>query len=101
MPTDIAIHPVGNPIQGNHPPALSVPVLAEQNLLAESTDSNIFSVPASGAVAVLTATVKLRVDIRPLPAALNAPASAIVLFPEQPRMFALGQGTWRFRTALY
>lgn len=103
MPVDIALHPLGNPIQGNHPPAPQVPVLASQTGLAEATNSAALVVPKTGGVLVLTATAKLRVDIRPTADAgsLNAGASGMVLITDQPRMFSLAEGSYTLKTAIY
>lgn len=102
MPVDIALHPVGNPIQGNHPPAPSVPVISQQTGLAEATPSADLVVPATGAVLCLVATAKLRVDIELVGGpALDPATSALVLPTDQVRQFYLRQGTYRLQTAVY
>lgn len=103
MPVDISLHPIGNPVQGNHPPAPPIPVLEGQKGLAEDTNSNVFNVTTKGATMTLVATAKLRVDIR-----LNADAgsldpanSSVVLGAEERVMFSLAQGDWILKTAAY
>lgn len=104
MPVDIALHPVGNFIQGEIPPAPVLPLLEGQTGLAEATDSQALNVTSAfGAVLVLVATAKLRVDIRPLAdaASLSPAASALVLPTDQRVTFHLPKGDWVLRTAVY
>ena len=49
MPVDISLHPMGNLIYGNLPPAPSLPVLEGQAGLAEGADSQVLNVPNTGA----------------------------------------------------
>lgn len=103
MPVDISIHALGNPIQGNHPPAPQLPVLGGQAGLAEDTNSNDIVIPSPGGVVYLTATAKVRMDLRlALDAAALAPAaSGTVLAANLPQMFSLRPGTWKLRTTAY
>lgn len=103
MPVDIALHPIGNPVQGNHPPAPPLPVLQSQTGLAEGANSTPLVVPKTGGVLVLTATAKLRVDLRLTADAglLNAGASGVVLVTDQPRMFSLPEGSYTLKTLAY
>ncbi len=102
MPVDIAVHPVGNPIYGQLPPAPGVPVLEGQAGLAEDTNSQVLNAP-SGATLVLLATAKLRVDIRPEAdaASLNAATSGMVIGANERVFFSLAKGNWILKTAVY
>lgn len=107
MPTDIALHPFGEPIRGNHPPSPVVPLLAQQKALAENTQSQTFALPqgVTGQVAIfaLTATIKLRVDFRALAdaGALDPGNSGIVLLADQTRFFCVPAGDWVLKTLVY
>lgn len=101
MPVDIALHPIGNPIQGNHPPAPSLPVISQQTGLADGATSSNLVVPKTGAVLCLTATAKLRVDIKLNGTGLSAASSGIVLPTDQLRQFFLTEGTYQLQTAVY
>ena len=103
MPADIVLHALGNPVHGNHPPAPSIPPLAQQVSLAENTNSNVFTVPDMGAVMCLTATTKLRVDIVTVAnlASINPAGSANVLPMDIPRLFYLPKGQYQVRTTIY
>lgn len=103
MPVDISLHPIGNPVHGNHPPAPPIPVLEGQSALAEGADSNVLNVTSTAATLVLVATAKLRVDIRPNAdaASLNPGASSLVLGANERVMFSLPKGDWILRTAAY
>lgn len=103
MPVDIAVHPLGNPVAGNHPPAPPVPLLQSQTALAHDTASAVLVVPRGGAVLALTATVKQRVDIQRQAdaGALNPGGSGIVLFADQPRLFSLPFGNYQVMVAAY
>lgn len=105
MPVDIALHPIGTPVHGNHPDAASpvVPVIAQQTGLAEATNSNALAVPKLGGRLVLVATVKLRVDIR-LAAnagALDPANSGVVLGANERCTFTLSEGSYILKTAVY
>lgn len=103
MPVDIALHPLGTPVHGNHPDALVAPALQHQVALADATPSADFLVPKTGGKLVMVATAKLRVDIR-LTAdagALNAGTSAIVLGANERVAFSLTPGSYRLLTAVY
>lgn len=102
MPLDYAIHPMGNPIAGNHPPAPPLPILGGQASLADNTESADIVVPNGGAVLVCTNSVtKVRLDIQRSPTAPNAAASPVVLIADQARLFSLPGGTYRLRTLVY
>lgn len=111
MPTDIALHPLGNPLQGNHPPAPPMPPLGGQTSLAEATNSADIVVPKTGGVLILQATVKARVAILQsedgvgfpggAPGNPDAAGSGVVLNADQPRLFSLPGGRFRLRTAVY
>jgi hypothetical protein len=100
MPVDYAIHPLGNPVQGNHPPAPSLPLLGGQSGLADNTNSNVILL-ATDAVISIVATAKLRLDVQNTVAALNPAASPLVLIADQPRLFALPRGTYYLKTLAY
>ncbi|WP_397604962.1 hypothetical protein [Sphingorhabdus sp.] len=103
MPVDISLHPIGNPMYGNLPPAPSVPLLEGQSGLAEGVDSNVLNVTTPAATLVLVATAKLRVDIRlnSEAASLNPGASSQVLGANERVMLSLPKGDWILRTAAY
>jgi hypothetical protein len=103
MPVDISLHPLGNLIYGNLPPAPPVPVLEGQAGLAEGTNSNVLNVPDRGASLVLVATAKLRVDIR-LEAdvgSLDATLSSLVLGANERVIYTLTKGNYILKTAVY
>jgi hypothetical protein len=101
MPLDYAIHAVGNPIQGNHPPAPAMPVLGGQAGLAEGAESADIVVPKTGAVLRCVSTAKLRLDIQKQPTATDAAGKPTVLVTDQPALFSLPEGTYRLRTLAY
>jgi hypothetical protein len=103
MSVDISLHPMGNTVQGNLPPAPSVPIIEGQAGLAEATVSQELNVPRTGAILALVATAKLRVDIRPTvdEALLNAATSPLVLGANERVHFALWQGNYKLVTAVY
>lgn len=103
MPVDISLHPIGNPVHGNLPPAPPIPLLEGQLALAELTNSNVLNVTSTAATLVLVATAKLRVDIRPEAdvALLDAATSSLVLGANERVMFSLPKGNWQLRTAVY
>lgn len=101
MPLDYAIHAVGNPVQGNHPPAPLLPVLGGQAGLADNTESANIVVPATGAVLRCVSTAKLRLDVQLQPTPPDATTKPTVLVTDQPALFALPQGTYRLRTLAY
>lgn len=107
MPSDIALHPMGNPLSGNHPPAPPLPLLGGQTSLAENTNSGDIVVPLTGGVLVIQSSVKVRMDIvkrgddgSTFPALAPA-TSPIVLMPDAPRLFSLPGGTYRLKTLVY
>lgn len=103
MPVDIALHPLGNYIMGNLPPAPVVPLLEGQVALAEATNSQVLNVPDRGATLELVATAKLRVDIRPEAdaALLDAVTSGLVLGANERVFFALAKGNYQLKTTVY
>ena len=102
MPLDYALHPMGNLLGGNHPPAPPLPILGGQASLADNTESADIVVPRTGAVLVCSnSTTKVRLDIQLQPTAPNAAASPVVLVADQPRLFSLPGGTYRLRTLVY
>jgi hypothetical protein len=103
MPVDIALHPLGTPVHGNHPDAQVAPAIQHQVALADATPSADFVVPKPGAKLVLVATAKLRVDIRLTAdaAVLNAGTSAMVLGANERVSFFLTPGSYRLLTAVY
>lgn len=104
MPVDITLHPIGNPVSGQLPPAPMVPILEGQSGLAEGADSNVLNVTGPyGATLALVATAKLRVDIRPNAdaASLNPAGSSLVLGANERVHFFLPKGDWILRTAVY
>lgn len=103
MAVDIALHPIGTPVQGNHPVVAVVPVIAQQPGLADATDSEPIVVPGPGGRLVLVATAKLRVDIRPTAAAalLDPASSGVVLGADERVVFALQPGSYTLKTAVY
>ena len=105
MPLDISFHPFGEPFRGNHPPAPALPVIAKQKSLAEAVPSQAFVAPGgvtgSVCVLVLTATIKLRVDIQKTGDALDPANSGIVLLPDVPRTFSVREGSWTVQSAVY
>lgn len=103
MPVDISLHPMGNAVQGNLPPAPPLPVLEGQTSLAEGVNSQELNVPRTGAVLALVATAKLRVDIRPTAdeGSLNAATSSLVLGANERVHFALREGNYKLLTAVY
>jgi hypothetical protein len=103
MPVDISLHPLGNLIYGNLPPAPAVPVIEGQVALAEGTNSEVLNVPAAGAALVLVATAKLRVDIdlEANVGSLDATTSSIVLGANERVTFTLPRGNYILKTAVY
>jgi hypothetical protein len=103
MPVDISLHPMGNPVQGNLPPAPSVPIIEGQAGLPEGANSQQLDVPKTGAVLALVATAKLRVDIRPAAevALLDPSTSSLVLGANERVHFALREGAYILKTAVY
>lgn len=103
MPVDIALHPLGTPVHGNHPADQVAPVLAQQAGLADDTQSATLVVPKPGGRLVLVATAKLRIDIRALAdaGALNAGASGMVLGANERVSFSLPQGSFVLKTLAY
>lgn len=101
MPTDIALHPIGTPVQGNHPVGAVVPRLAGQAALAAATNSAALVVPSPGAQLHLVSTVKARVDIRPTADAanLNAGTSGMILGANERVVFSLPPGSYTLVTA--
>jgi hypothetical protein len=101
MPIDIALHPLGNPNSGNHPVFPGAPVLFNQDGLAEATPSGDIIVPPGGATLVVTATVKVRLDIQLAANATDPSTSGIVLIADRERAFALAKGTYKVESAVY
>lgn len=102
MPLDYAIHPLGNPVQGNHPPAPAMPLLAGgQAGLGDNVESADIVVPKTGAVLRCVSTAKLRLDIQKQPTAPDATTKPTVLVTDQPALFTLPEGTYRLRTLVY
>jgi hypothetical protein len=103
MPADIALHPASNPVHGQRPAFVAGPTLFNQTSLAEATNSNTITVPDMGALLVLQATAKLRVDIRAASdqGNLNPGASGVVLMADIPRTFYLPRGSYILRTIVY
>lgn len=103
MAVDIALHPIGNLIQGQLAPAPSIPLFEGQTALAEGVNSNVLNAGGYGATLVLVATAKLRVDIRPEAdvGSLDPATSALVLGANERVMFSLPKGNWILKTAVY
>lgn len=102
MPLDYALHPMGNLLGGNHPPAPPLPILGGQVSLGDNVESTDIVVPRTGGVLVCSnTTTKVRLDIKLTGTAPDASASPVVLIADQPRLFSLPGGTYRLRTLLY
>lgn len=101
MPTDIALHPRGTPVHGNHPPSIVIPQLAGQVALAAAANSNPIVVPRPGGELHLVSTVKARVDIRLTAdaASLNAATSGMILGANERCVFSLPPGSYTLVTA--
>lgn len=100
MPTDIAIHAIGNAVQGQLPPAPIVPALGGQQALAENTDSAEFEFTQAVVVAI-TPSVKVRIDIQRSGVALNPAGSFLVGNADQTGFYALERGKWKIKTLAY
>jgi len=108
MPTDYAVHRIGYPISGNHPPAPSLPASGGQKSLADNTDSALITI-TQPSVLIASSTAKVRLDLQacdPANVAVTIPAlaptnSPVVLFPEVPRIFSLAQGQYLLKTLAY
>jgi hypothetical protein len=103
MSVDIALHPMGNYIQGNLPPAPALPLLAGQVALGEGINSQMLNVSDRGATLELVATAKLRVDVRTEAdvGLLNPATSALVLGANERVFFYLPKGNYQLKTAVY
>lgn len=103
MPVDIALHPLGTPVYGNHPDAPPALPLYGQAGLADDTQSAAIHVTKPGGRLVLVATAKLRVDIRLLADAgsLNAATSGMVLGANERVSFWLQNGSYALKTLAY
>jgi hypothetical protein len=101
MPVDIALHPIGTPVNGNHPTGFVIPRLAGQAALAAATNSNAIVVPSPGGKLHLVSTVKARVDIRLTAdaASLNAGTSGMILGANERCIFSLPPGSYTLVTA--
>jgi len=101
MPTDIALHPLGTPVHGNHPPSIVVPKLAGQVALAAAANSAPLVVPPPGAKLHLVSTVKARVDIRPTADVgnLNPATSGMILGANERCVYSLPPGNYTLVTA--
>ncbi len=102
MPTDISIHALGTPLQGNSPPAPEWPRLAGQASLADDTLSALFDITVPS-VAILVSTAKVRVDCTPLAdvGAIDPSTSPDVLLAELPVYRFLSPGSYHFKTLAY
>lgn len=101
MPTDIALHPLGTPVHGNHPSSIVIPQLAGQAALAATVNSNPIVVPRPGGKLHLVSTVKARVDIRLTADAgsLNAGTSGMILGANERVVYSLPPGSYTLVTA--
>lgn len=103
MPTDIAIHAMGNHTQGHPPPAPIVPPLAGQRGLAENVDSDTFAVSQAVVLAV-TPSLKIRLDVQRVGGgapALDPANSFIVVQADQTAFFTIEKGAWKIKTLAY
>lgn len=102
MATDIAVHKIGNSVNGHGAPAPEWPRLDGEKALAENTDSKQFDV-AYPAIFALTATAKVRVDLRLAAdaASLNPGQSPEVLEAGVTRFFTVPAGSWKLKTLAY
>jgi len=98
MALDYSVHHIGTLLNGNLPPAPTLPQMAGEVSLASDTDSAEIVV-ASSAILICVPSLKLRLDIRASAdkASLDPDASPVVLEADQVRHFTLGVGRWMIK----
>jgi hypothetical protein len=114
MPLDYAVHALGNPVQGNHPPTPIMPPLATVAGLADNTPSADIIIGAATKLPVMLAvqsTIKSRLDIKPytadpvtaaeIPPVLTPGTSGVVLQPDSVRIFTLQPGKYKLQNVAY
>lgn len=103
MATDITLHPLGNPVQGNHPQSLVIPRIQGQVALADGVASDVFVVPKQGARLALISSMKARIDIRTQADAanLNPLTTGLVIGSNERAIYTLPAGNWQVMIATY
>lgn len=103
MAVDISLHPIGNPVQGNHPPSGLIPRIQGQVALADGVASDVLVVPKLGARLVLVSTMKARIDIRTQADAgnLNPLTTGMILGSNERVVFSLPQGSWQLMISTF